>query len=936
MTDVSVIVIAYNDADRLPTAVRSVLGQSHRSVDIVIVDDASTDGTGKVADGLAAEYPDRIRVVHRAENSGAGGQPRNDGIAEADGDYVMFLDSDDTLDPHACRNLIAAAEETGAELVSGCCWRVFPDRNDEHAWFRRLYRERAVYSSVRENPDLLYDTLCTNKLYRRDFLEREQLRFPAGLFYEDLLFCTEVYLAARSIAVIPHRVYNWIVFENSDSPSVTNQRARLRNFSDRLRIFRRIGEVFDRYGADDLRLERDVKFLNYDLPLYVRTLRSRDPEYRAAFFRLAGEYLGEIDPRAWDQAEKIKAVIGYLVAQGDYEGAVAASDYVPKKGGKSRLAAELVERDGRIYWGREHLDTEQGRRILDVTDLGIHSLPLKSLTLGGRVTELRLDGRHLAVTGDVVNPLGRIEPGTKLRAELEFRDRRRSRRVFAIPAEVERDGGRIRFQGRVDPLRQVRLLGYLDQTWSLRLRLHADDLELVVRLTADEAVHDHLEVPVRPRLTRLAGDHLEAYVPESGELAFRLVARGRAGAWVMRALRGLATTSYGRRLWLSLLRVEQSVRESFRRPQTKLSVYTKVFMRLPIRRNTIVFESHLGKQFSDNPKYIYEELLKSGGKYTAIWSYAGSPAGFPKKAKLVRRNSWGYHLALARAQYWVDNQGFPRGIVKRPQTTYIQTWHGSAYKLMGTDSPEIKRGTRAQQARHQQMVDRFDYFLIRSEHDARTLAKGLGVKAELLRTGYPRNDALVCGGSADSLRKKLKLTDGRKIVLYAPTFRPGPSGRPEKRFEIPFDLQRFAREFGDTHVLLVRPHYLSTAVLPPALRGMVRYVADVHDVTSLLLLSDALVTDYSSIMFDYALLGRPMVFYTPDLDDYAHSRGAYFDLVEDGPGPVARDEDGLFAALSDLDGVRTRYEKQRERFVERYGEYDQGTAAKQIVARFFS
>src|SRR4051812_12470417 len=117
MTDVSVIVIVYNDADRLPTAVRSVLDQSHHGVECVIVNDASTDATAQVADSLVAANPQRVRVVHRTDNSGGCGQPRNDGIEVARGTYLMFLDSDDTLDRHACRNMVATAEETGAELV---------------------------------------------------------------------------------------------------------------------------------------------------------------------------------------------------------------------------------------------------------------------------------------------------------------------------------------------------------------------------------------------------------------------------------------------------------------------------------------------------------------------------------------------------------------------------------------------------------------------------------------------------------------------------------------------------------------------------------------------------------------------------------------------------------------------------------------------------
>ncbi|MGH3381261.1 MAG: bifunctional glycosyltransferase/CDP-glycerol:glycerophosphate glycerophosphotransferase [Actinoallomurus sp.] len=936
MTDVSVILIVYNDADRLPTAVRSALGQSHRDVEVVIVNDASTDATAAVAEGLAAAEPGRVRVVHRAENSGGCGQPRNDGIGEAHGTYLMFLDSDDTLDQHACRNLVAAAEENDAELVSGCCWRVLPDKGEEHAWYRGVYRERGVFASVREHPELLYDTLSTNKLYRRDFLDREGLRFVERLHYEDLLFSTQAYLAARKIAIIPHRVYNWMIYENAETLSITNQKAELRNFSDRLEIFRRIDAVYARYGADDLKLSKDVKFLNHDLLLYVRGLRSRDQDYREAFLALAREYMATIDPRAYGEAKEIQAIVGFMVAQGDYEGAITGADYVGKgKTGKPRLTAPLVERDGRIYWSGDHLDTEVGRRVLDVTDLGIHSLPLKTLNPGGRVTGMERAGPVLKLAGDIVNPLNRIDPDVALIARLEFRDRSRTGRFFAVPAEVTRGDGRLLWTAEVVPGRDVRPLGFVDQSWGLRLRLKVGDEELFIRLFATDPME--LSVPVRPRLTRLAGDHLEAYVPESGEMAFRLVAHGWAGRVTLATLRRFTATGRGRRWWTALLRAERRWRGVFTRRATKIAVYNKVLIRLPIRRDTIVFESHLGKQYSDNPKAIYEELRRSGARYTAIWSYAKNPGGFPKEAKLVRRGSWQYYLALARAGYWVDNQGFPRDAVKRPQTTYVQTWHGSAYKRMGFDEPQVKSSTKAQRARFHAAIDRYDAFLVRSEHDERTLAKGLGVRAELIRSGYPRNDALVNGGDTAKLAEKLELTgDQRKVVLYAPTFRAGPNGKAQKRFEMPFDLEEFAEELGETHVLLVRPHYLNTAVVPPSLRGVVRDVTTVHDVTSLLLLADALVTDYSSLMFDYALLDRPTVFFAPDLEEYRRSRGTYFDLRQEAYGPVLSEPDELFAALADLDGIATAYAKQRRGFVERYGEFDRGTAAKQVVDRFFT
>jgi len=138
-------------------------------------------------------------------------------------------------------------------------------------------------------------------------------------------------------------------------------------------------------------------------------------------------------------------------------------------------------------------------------------------------------------------------------------------------------------------------------------------------------------------------------------------------------------------------------------------------------------------------------------------------------------------------------------------------------------------------------------------------------------------------------------------------------------------------------VLMVRPHYLTAFVLPPRYGHSVRNVSAIHDVTRLLQISDALITDYSSLMFDYALLDRPMIFHVPDLDEYvARSRGSYFDLASTAPGPLTRNSAELFAALADLDGNSAAFAAQRREFVAKFGEYDTGTAAKAVVDRFFT
>jgi CDP-glycerol glycerophosphotransferase len=377
--DVSVVVIAYNDARRLPRAVASSLGQSLRGVETVIVDDASTDGTGDAADRLAAAHPGRVRAVHLPVNSGGCGRPRNTGVERSDGRYVMFLDSDDLLDPHACLNLLSAAEESGADLVSGLCDRIFLDlpegaKDRVRPWYPWLYRRSAVYGSLEERPELLYDTLSTNKLYRRGFLEDGALRFVERLHYEDLLFSAEAYMSAGRTAVIPHRVYHWLVRDRAVMPSISNRRDELANFADRLEIHRRIDMLFELRGADELKRVKDAKFVNHDLMLYLRELRERDPVYRARFLDLAAGYLDRLDPAVFETANPLPAIAAFLIKEGDRDGALAAAEYIP--GSRPELHARLVERDGRIFWGAGRPRGDLGRRVLDVTDFGFHLRPL--------------------------------------------------------------------------------------------------------------------------------------------------------------------------------------------------------------------------------------------------------------------------------------------------------------------------------------------------------------------------------------------------------------------------------------------------------------------------------------------------------------------------------------------------------------------------------
>ncbi|MEU6763713.1 bifunctional glycosyltransferase family 2 protein/CDP-glycerol:glycerophosphate glycerophosphotransferase [Streptomyces sp. NPDC046853] len=943
--DVSVVVIVYNDAERLPTAVRSVLDQTLHGVEIVIVDDCSTDDSYATAQRLAAEHPERVRAYRLPENSGAGGEPRNVGIGHTVGRHVMFLDSDDVLERNACRNLLEAAERDGSDIVSGLCVRLSMDTRNKKRdqWYPWLYATTRTLESVTELPDLfVWDTLSTNKLYRRDFLVENNLRFPKGMFYEDLMFIAEAYLAAERITLIPNQVYFWHVHERAAAKSVTNRRHEMTNFRHRLEIHRRIDALLAERGLDELRHFKDIKFLKHDLVLHLRDLPFRDDSYRQEFAGLARDYLAGLGRAAYDEVLPVQAICAYLLEQGDWANLLPAVDTLTNR---DKISSPLAERDGRVYWCAEHLDDPFGRRVLDVTELGYHSKRFDQMFLRNVLTRYEESAGTVRMAGRIVNPLGIVGPDAVLTAELEFTARRRSLQSFRFPVSAVRyEGDVVTWEASVDLARRLRPLGVVDAVWDVRLLLTADGVRTRTRLTACDPGLAEGRLPVRPRLTRLVADHMEPEVSQRGHLAFRLVTRdsasGRIQDLVTRGTRGVPG-----RLAKSGFRRAKKLRKDLTSGRSKLRVYDEVFSRLPVKKGTVVFESHLGKQYSDSPRAIYEEMRRQGLHFDAVWSYAGSPEGFPADATLVRRWSLPYLRALAQAEFWVDNQSYPLKLTKRPETTYIQTWHGSALKRMGFDEPAWKLRSKARQDEQERVLGRFDRFLIRSEHDVRTLAKALRLKEKvLLRVGYPRNDALVQSKQLEDasgvrergpLAAELGIPEDKQVLLYAPTFRR--HGGRHGRFELPFDVERFAEEFGDRYVLLVRSHYLNHVVLPPSVRGSVIDVSAHHDVTPLYQLADAMITDYSSVMFDYALLDRPMLFFAYDYEEYVHEgRGTYFDLRERAPGPVADTEDELFEALKALDEQVLEYAEARARFVAEFGEYDRGDAAKSVVEQFFS
>lgn len=463
---VSIVIPAYNAAATLVPAVQSAVTQLDGTVEIIIVDDASTDETRRIADDLARRYP-QITVTGTATNSGGVGRPRNIGVDRARGHYVMFLDSDDQLPPQACQALVRTAERTGADITVGKAVRVNVASGATKDWTPEVCRTERMIGDIREWPVLLRDPLAANKLFRRDFLDKFQLRFPEGVHFEDTPFSTQAYVYAGRIALVPEVVYRWRYSCNSPNPSITNQINEIRSFRDRIAMHRLADSFLIQQNARDLKLHKDLKFLAHDLMLYVRRLRDREQEYHDDFIRLAAEYLALMEPEAFARCAPVERVCAFFLAQGDLPGLLTVADFAQQR---SLLSTDLVRSEGRVYWTGRYLDQPDARSFLDVTALRLDAWPRAAL-LHNRATALEVDGSVVHFSALITGQFGWVRPRRPLRLRVVIRDQASGREWMARAEAVTVAHDRIQYQARLDLATAISRVPAETRVWNMAVQL---------------------------------------------------------------------------------------------------------------------------------------------------------------------------------------------------------------------------------------------------------------------------------------------------------------------------------------------------------------------------------------------------------------------------------------------------------------------------------
>ncbi|MEU3901267.1 CDP-glycerol glycerophosphotransferase family protein [Streptomyces sp. NPDC045251] len=386
-------------------------------------------------------------------------------------------------------------------------------------------------------------------------------------------------------------------------------------------------------------------------------------------------------------------------------------------------------------------------------------------------------------------------------------------------------------------------------------------------------------------------------------------------------------------------RVRSAARTTRHRAGTRLrTLQYRRALAEPVDQHLAVFSAYWARGVACNPAAIAAKLAELAPSVRPVWVVtAANAALLPPGTDHVVPGTRRYWEVLARAKYLVNNVNFPDAVVKRPGTVHLQTHHGTPLKRMGLDQmpyPAAARGLDFQALLER--VDRWDFSVSANSHSTRMWQRAYPSRHISLDHGYPRNDVFYTAGPADvrAVRDRLGIAPGHRAILYAPTHRDYEAGWTPR-----LDLAALADRLGEDTVLLVRAHYFyETAAAPLAgLRrtGRIIDVSSYDPVEELCLAADALVTDYSSIMFDYANLDRPIVIHADDWDVYRETRGVYFDLTAEAPGPVARDQAGLAEILTTGAWRDERAAKARAAFRRRFCEYDDGRAAERVVRRVF-
>ena len=374
----------------------------------------------------------------------------------------------------------------------------------------------------------------------------------------------------------------------------------------------------------------------------------------------------------------------------------------------------------------------------------------------------------------------------------------------------------------------------------------------------------------------------------------------------------------------------------------------------------VVFACFGGKSYTCSPKALYEYMLtdEKYKDYKFVWAFKKvSNYEFlnqNRNTTVVRINSKKYKKAVKTAKYWIFNYKIPEYLKPKKDQVFLQCWHGTPLKRLGCDLihfDNVLNTIEGMKKRYRLEAKKFTYFISPSKYCTEKFTsawdlKSIGKENIMIEEGYPRNDFLFKYTENDVIDikkrflgeeyvEKEKTSKKKKIILYAPTYR---SNQHETGtgyvYKEEVDFERLRKLFGEEYIILFRPHYfVANSFDFEKYSGFVYNVSDIDDINELYVISDILITDYSSVFFDYANLKRPIIFYMYDLEHYRDkSNGFYFDVEKELPGKIVKTEDDLIEEIKRVSN-NFEYDKKYQDFNNKFNYLDDAYSSKRVLEK---
>lgn len=367
---------------------------------------------------------------------------------------------------------------------------------------------------------------------------------------------------------------------------------------------------------------------------------------------------------------------------------------------------------------------------------------------------------------------------------------------------------------------------------------------------------------------------------------------------------------------------------------------------------TILFEAFGGRNYTCSPKAIYEKMLSMPQfkNFKFVWAFLDTDIHDVKEDKrttIVKSKSKEYYKYCSIAKYWIVNSIMEESLTKKKGQVYVQCWHGTPIKKLRCDievDGSVLNTIKEIRKRNDIDAKRFDYFISPSKYCTEKFISAFNLKKLnkeniIIEKGYPRNDFLFNKTQKDItlIKEKLKIPINKKVIFYLPTFRDNQhTSGIGYTYELQIDFDRLRKAIGDEYVVLFSPHYfIANSIDLSKYEGFVINVARYDEINELYLVSDIIMTDYSSVFFDFANLKRPIVFYMYDYDLYQSRLRDFYISLDELPGPITRTQEELEKCIINIETEFPKYERKYEDFNKKYNYLDDGNASERVIKEIF-